>query len=95
MSERRFDPRPCSWLPIRPNVAIAPAPKRSISSVVCEWIEEMRSKESLELTIGKQDDLRYRWQLSRPSGRVIEDGVEAYIASCLAAAAARWMPGAG
>jgi len=47
----------------------------------------MRSKESLELAIGKQDDLRYRWQLSRPSGRVIDDGVEAYIASCLAAAA--------
>lgn len=41
----------------------------------------------LNLDIGKQDDLRYWWRLSRPSGRVTEEGVEAYIADCLTAAA--------
>jgi hypothetical protein len=41
----------------------------------------------LNLDIGKQDDLRYWWRLSRLSGRVTEQGVEAYIADCLTAAA--------
>jgi general secretion pathway protein G len=36
--------------------------------------------------VQKQDDLRYRWTLSRPKGRVVDEGVELYIASCLAAA---------
>ena len=41
----------------------------------------------LHLDIGKQDDLRYSWRRCRPSGRVTEQGVEAYIADCLTAAA--------
>lgn len=41
----------------------------------------------LQLNIDWQDDVRYRWRLSRPSGRDIEQGVEAYIANCLKAAA--------
>ena len=41
---------------------------------------------SLAVEVQKQDDLRYRWTLSRPSGRVIDEGVELYIASCLASA---------
>ena len=41
----------------------------------------------LQLDIDWQDDVRYRWRLSRPSGRDIEQGVEAYIADCLKAAA--------
>jgi len=40
----------------------------------------------LELELRKQDDLSYEWRLSRPSGRVIERGAEAYISSCVAAA---------
>jgi hypothetical protein len=42
--------------------------------------------DSFELDIKKQDDLRHRWTLSRPDGRVIDEGVELYTASCLAAA---------
>jgi hypothetical protein len=44
--------------------------------------------DSLVVDIRKQDDLRYRWTLSRPDGRVVEEGVELYIASCLVAATA-------
>ncbi|MEO6032882.1 MAG: hypothetical protein ABIP61_13425 [Burkholderiaceae bacterium] len=42
--------------------------------------------------IRKQDDLRYRWTLRRPNGRVLDEGVEFYISSCLAAATARVDP---
>lgn len=41
---------------------------------------------SLAVEVQQQDDLRYRWTLSRPNGRVIDEGVELYIASCLASA---------
>ena len=47
----------------------------------------MTTASLLQLDIDWQDDVRYRWRLSRPSGRVIEQGVEAYIANCLKAAA--------
>lgn len=40
----------------------------------------MSAAESFELDLRKQDDLRYRWRLSRLSGRVIDLGVEAYVA---------------
>ena len=38
------------------------------------------------LEIRKEDDMRYRWTLSRPNGRVVDEGVEIYVASCLAEA---------
>ena len=41
---------------------------------------------SLAVDIRKQDDLRYRWTLIRPNGRVVDEGVELYIASCMAVA---------
>ena len=44
--------------------------------------------DSLAVEIRKHDDLRYRWTLCRPSGRVVDEGVELYIASCLASATA-------
>ena len=47
----------------------------------------MRATEAFELDIDKQDDLRYRWRLSRTSGRVVDSGVVLYIADCLATAA--------
>jgi hypothetical protein len=48
----------------------------------------LSAADSLAVDIRKQDDLRYRWTLSRPSGRVVDEGVELYIASSLAAATA-------
>jgi len=48
--------------------------------------------ELLELDLVKQDDLGYRWRLCSPSGRVIDHGVENYLASCLAAAASTLDP---
>jgi hypothetical protein len=44
--------------------------------------------DSLAVDIRKQDDLRYRWTLCRPNGRVVDEGIELYIASCLASATA-------
>lgn len=46
----------------------------------------LSAADSLAVDIRKQDDLRHRWTLSRPHGRVVDEGVELYIASCLAAA---------
>ena len=48
----------------------------------------LNAADSLAVDIRKQDDLRHRWTLSRPNGRVVDEGVELYIASCLAAASA-------
>lgn len=48
--------------------------------------------DSLAVDIRKQDDLRYRWRLCRPSGRVVDEGVELYIAGCLASATVRADP---
>ena len=45
----------------------------------------MSAGDSFEVDIQRQSDLRYRWTLSR-LGRVVDQGVELYIASCLAAA---------
>jgi hypothetical protein len=46
----------------------------------------MAGASSLAVDIRKQDDLCSRWTLSRPDGRVLDQGVELYIAKCLAAA---------
>ena len=46
----------------------------------------MRANDVLELDIRKQDNLRYGWNLSRADGRVVDNGVELYIADCLAIA---------
>ena len=51
-----------------------------------------RAADSLAVEVRRQDDLRYRWTLSRPSGRVLDEGVELYIASCLSAATVRADP---
>ena len=47
----------------------------------------MTAASFLQLDIDWQDDVRYRWRLSRPNKRVIVQGVGAYIANCLEAAA--------
>jgi hypothetical protein len=46
------------------------------------------SADSLLVEIRKQDDVRYRWTLSRRNGRVLDQGVELYVANCLVAASA-------
>lgn len=46
----------------------------------------LNAADSLAVEVRQQDDLRYRWTLSRPNGRVVDEGVELFIASCLTAA---------
>ena len=53
----------------------------------------MNGTAPFKLEPGKQDDLRHWWRLSRPSGRVLDHGAEAYIASYLAAAGRTVDPG--
>ena len=44
----------------------------------------MSAGDSFEVDIQRQSDLRYRWSLRR-LGRVVDEGVELYVASCLRA----------
>ena len=64
---------------LRPNAGLPPTLRKHADAM-------LNAVPSFAVEVQKQDDLRYRWTLSRLDGRVVDEGVEVYIANCLALA---------